>query len=249
MAKQKKDNNGICVFCGTEGEVTEDHIPPKNLFVGFPDNGLIKVPSCYKCNNQSKLDDEYFRAFLIPQEDISSHPQAQKLNKLVREKFDANERKGLEMRMYSQLHKKDIYTPAGIYLGKKDLIYPEYHRIDDSLKKIVKGLFFHVTKTLFRSGLFHIAVVDKSQIHELERILSIELNSWVKEMDELPLNDVYGIFSYKWAVNINPPPCISIWLLSFFGKREFFGITYPKRIGSEIKLINSNPDEIAQVTL
>ncbi len=124
MAKQKKDENGVCVFCGVQDKVKEDHVPPKNLFVGFPDEELIKVPGCKSCNEGSSKDDEYFRAFLIPQEDIASHPQAQKLNRIVREKFDASELKGLESRMYSQLHAKDVYTPAGIYLGQKNLIVP-----------------------------------------------------------------------------------------------------------------------------
>ena len=136
MAKNKKRKKGICAFCGIEGEITDDHVPPKNLFEGFPDNELIKVPACKKCNGGSSKDDEYFRAFLIPQDEIASNSQAQKLNKIVRVKFDANKRKGLEYRMYSQLHSKDIYTPAGIYIGQKDLIYPEYDRIDGSLKKI-----------------------------------------------------------------------------------------------------------------
>lgn len=249
MAKQRKNGNGVCVFCGAKGKVTKDHVPPQNLFKGFPDEGLIKVPGCDSCNGGSKLDDEYFCAFLVPQEDIASHPQAQKLNRRIREKFDANNRKGLEKRMYSQLHTKDVYTPAGIYLGPKHLIYPEYSRIDATLKKILKGLFYHSMKTRFPSGRHHIAVVDKSQIGELERILNMDLNFWVRELVKYPSNDIYGVFSYKCAVSVNPPPLISAWLLTFFGKREFFGLTYPKNLGSEVKLIDSNPNEIAQIGL
>lgn len=245
MAKLKKNENGICVFCGVEGKVTKDHIPPKNLFVGFPDSGLIKVPSCEVCNNQSKLDDEYFRAFLIPQEDVISHPQVQKLNRIVREKFVSNKRKGLEKRMYSQIHTKNLYTPVGIYLGEKKLIYGEYSRIDASLKKILKGLFFLETEKIFPSGFFNLVVVDKRQIHIIENILKIELNSIVGELNEFPLNDIYDIFSYKWNVKES----ITVWLLTFFGKREFFGITYPKSLGGEIKLIDSDPNEIEQIVI
>lgn len=249
MAKRKKDKNGVCVFCGTEGNMTEDHIPPKNLFVGFPDEGLIKVPSCNLCNEGSSKDDEYFRAFLIPQEDIASHSQAQKLNRIVREKFDSSKRKGLEKRMYSQLHTKDVYTPAGIYLGQRNLIYPEYQRIDFTLKKILKGLFFNLIKRPFPSGLFHIAVVEKSQIAELERLLNLDLEFWIKELAKYPPNDIYDVFSYRCAVSSNPPPLISAWFLTFFGKREFFGLTYPKTLGSEIKLIDRDPNEIVLIAL
>lgn len=249
MKRNKKNKNGICVFCGARGKVTDDHIPPRNLFVGFPDEGLIKVPGCDSCNEGNSMDDEYFRAFLIPQEDIASHPQAQKLNRIVREKFDASERKGLERRMYSQLHTKDFYTPAGIYLGPKDLIYPEYSRIDASLKKILKGLFFYLMKTPFPSGRYNLAVVDRNQIAELQRILNMDLSFWVNELAERPSNNIYGIFSYKCAVNTNPPPMISAWLLTFFGKREFLGLTYPKSLGNEIMLIDSDPDDVALVNL
>lgn len=249
MAKLKRNKNGICVFCGIEGMVTKDHIPPKNLFVGFPDNSLIKVPSCEACNNQSKLDDEYFRAFLIPQNDIISHPQVQQLNRIVREKFDSSNRKGLEMRMYSQLHSKNLYTPAGIYLGEKKLIYGEYSRIDTILKKILKGLFFHVTEEIFPSGFFNLAVVDKRQINDIERILNIELSSLVEELKNFPFYDIYDIFSYKWGLKDDSEELLTVWLLTFFGKREFFGITYPKNLGSEINLIDSDPNEIAQIII
>ncbi|SRR6266404_2332420 len=189
MSRRRKNKDGICVFCGANGEMTEDHVPPKNLFRGFSDDGLIRVPACDVCNKGSKLDDEYFRSFLIPQDAVASHPQAQKLNKHVRDTFDASERKGLEIRMYSQRHTKNVFTPAGIYLGKRDLIYPEYSRIDGSLKKMVKGLFFHLMKTPLPSGLFHIAVVNKSQIGELQKILSLDLNYWLEELDKFPVND------------------------------------------------------------
>lgn len=248
MVNQKKNKNGICVFCGVEGKVTDDHVPPKNLFKGFPDNELIKVPSCLSCNNNSSKDDEYFRAFIIPQEDIASHPQAQKLNKIVRKKFDESEKKGLEIRMTSQLYTKDIFTPTGIYLGERNLIYPEYSRIDSTLKKIIKGLFFHLMKKPFPSEIFHIAVVDKNQIEELQRILTIDLNSLLAELDESPINDIHRVFSFKCVDKTNTLPKCSVWLLTFFEKRQFFGLTYPKKLGPEVNLIDFDPNDIALIT-
>ena len=255
MAKRKKYKKGICVFCKIDGDVTDDHIPPKYLFKGYPDNELIKVPACEKCNGGSKLDDEYFVAFLIAQEDVASNTQAQKLNRKLREKFDTTDLKGLEYRMYSQLHSKDLYTPAGIYLGRRGFIYPQYNRIDGSLKKIIKGLFFHLMKTPFPSKKFHLAVVDITQVDDLQRHINIDLNFWMKELAKRPIlpeyqnNAIYDTFSFKCAVSVNTLPVISVWLLNFFGKRQFFGITYPKIIGNEIELIDADPDEIACIRL
>jgi len=51
-----------CVYCGLEGEITRDHIPPKKL---FPKNtrNLITIPSCQKCNNDfSPLDNRFLQA-------------------------------------------------------------------------------------------------------------------------------------------------------------------------------------------
>ena len=249
MVKRRKKEDGTCVFCGAVGEVTDDHVPPKNLFIGIPDDELIKVPSCWPCNTGTSKDDEYFRVFLIPQDAVASHPQAQKLNKRVREKFDETDHKGLEKRMYSQLHAKEVYTPAGIYLGRRDLIYPEYSRIDGTLKKILKGLFFHVMETPFPSGMFHAAVVDKSQIPELQQKLQLDLSFWLEGLDRGPLHDIRDVFSFKWAGSLGPRPPISVWLLTFFGKREFFGITYPRTLCNEIKLLDADPSEFTRSIL
>lgn len=247
MRRRKRNNIGVCAFCGIKGEVTEDHIPPKNLFIGCPDSGLIKVPSCDPCNNRSKLDDEYFRLFLIPQQEIALHPQAQKLNNKVRKKFDDNPRKGLEIRMYSQLHTKDFYTPAGIYLGKKDLIYPEYSRIEASLKKIIKGLYFHLVQRPFPFGLCNTAVIDIRQIHDLQKVLRLDLDQCVKALAKYPTVDIYDVFSYKYVVSVDTQPAITAWILTFFEKRKFFGVTYPKGIGNEVTLLDADPNEIISI--
>src|SRR5438105_2116110 len=65
-----------CVYCGERDATTEDHIPPRCLF-GLPlPSTLIKVPSCFRCNNGASKDDEYFRMVLSFRHDID-HPDAE----------------------------------------------------------------------------------------------------------------------------------------------------------------------------
>src|SRR5258706_567449 len=73
MPRRRK--KGKCVYCGAEGKVTDDHVPPKNL---FPDDfaDLIEVPACFECNNGFAKDDEYFRTMLVFREDVREHPAA-----------------------------------------------------------------------------------------------------------------------------------------------------------------------------
>jgi hypothetical protein len=40
------NKRGICAYCGTEGPITADHVPPQSwLERPYPDN-LITVPAC-----------------------------------------------------------------------------------------------------------------------------------------------------------------------------------------------------------
>lgn len=54
---------GPCFNCGAPSE-TRDHVPPKGVFPAPRPKQLITVPACRKCNNSTKLDDEYFRWFV-----------------------------------------------------------------------------------------------------------------------------------------------------------------------------------------
>lgn len=63
MGKARK---GVCVYCGSNGELTSDHVPPRCV---FPLNArknlnLVTVPACNGCNNGAKLDDEEFKLYV-----------------------------------------------------------------------------------------------------------------------------------------------------------------------------------------
>ena len=53
-----------CVYCGSEENITREHIPPKALFPPPKPSNLITVPACNTCNGKKSIDDEYFNWFL-----------------------------------------------------------------------------------------------------------------------------------------------------------------------------------------
>lgn len=53
-----------CYLCGSEENLTQDHIPPKNLFPLPRPTDLITIPCCKKCNEEFCLIDESFRVFV-----------------------------------------------------------------------------------------------------------------------------------------------------------------------------------------
>lgn len=53
-----------CIYCGTDNDLTVDHVPPKLLLARpYPPN-LITVPACRACNQSFQKDDEYTRTML-----------------------------------------------------------------------------------------------------------------------------------------------------------------------------------------
>tara|TARA_R110000850_G_scaffold83838_3_gene179908 strand:+ start:699 stop:1409 length:711 start_codon:yes stop_codon:yes gene_type:complete len=55
------EENKSCFLCGSEGDITREHIPPKCLFPKPRPNNLLTVPCCFNCNNTASQDDEYLR--------------------------------------------------------------------------------------------------------------------------------------------------------------------------------------------
>lgn len=248
MTKTKKAKEGICAFCGSFGKVTRDHIPPQNLFLGYSDEGLIKVPGCDDCNQGSKLDDEYFRAFLVRQETVLDHPQAKKLKQHTQQKSDASPRKGLEVRMFQQLHPVRVLTPQGIDLGFQQAIYPEYSRIHSVLKKVVKGLFYTDTGRVLPPN-YYVAVFDTKQVEEFQRWLKVDLGYWINALSNQAWTDIYSIFAYRsFYAEKSKMPTISACHLRFFESRQFFGITYPSAIAREFELLDPIPGDNTPVS-
>jgi hypothetical protein len=52
--------SGQCAYCGKKQPVTDDHIPPKNLFPKPRGSNLITVPCCEFCRKGWSENDEYF---------------------------------------------------------------------------------------------------------------------------------------------------------------------------------------------
>jgi 5-methylcytosine-specific restriction endonuclease McrA len=59
VPRKRKNKIGYCTYCGECRALTRDHVPPRSLFSGRPDD-LITVPSCYFCNRGASKHDEYF---------------------------------------------------------------------------------------------------------------------------------------------------------------------------------------------
>ena len=73
------EREGTCVYCGTYGVVTADHVVPQCLWSGRVPKDAPVVDACYHCNHVVKSAyDTNLRDLLLIDADSSQSPQAQR---------------------------------------------------------------------------------------------------------------------------------------------------------------------------
>jgi len=142
MAKNKPPQIGECVYCGEIRELTDDHIPPKNLFAKPRPNNLIAVPSCELCNGGASDDDEYFRLMLTLREDTFDHPDVQKILPTVFRSLAKPNKVGFSKSLFQSIRVLNVTTSSGLFLGPRPTYNANLERLDRVAQRIVKGLFY-----------------------------------------------------------------------------------------------------------
>jgi hypothetical protein len=120
MSRRKHRKTGECVYCGRVGAITDDHIPPRNLFAKPRPSNLIKVPSCRECHGENKQvsqDDEYFRLMLTLREDTADHPDVKKILPIVLKSLARPDKVGFAKSLLKNMKEVNVRTRSGLYLG------------------------------------------------------------------------------------------------------------------------------------
>ena len=220
----------ICAICGREVEnVTDDHIPPKNLFSKIPENRIV-VPACLECNGGTAKDDEYFR-LLASEIDTATHPQAKKPNEAIVRSLARPEaakfRESLRQQVYGlQISESD---PSQItpFLGL------DVQRLDRTVNKIVKGLFYHVRgypvpaayKVLATNLDLFMEKPNSVELAKLIRNYLLPKCSWVT-----PTVIGEGVFTYQFFSEDDDPNTAFV-LMMFYGRWRFFGFVMEAGFG------------------
>lgn len=137
-----KENSQVCVLCGNQPATTKDHVPPKTIFVKPRPNDMIKVPSCFSCNNDGSKADEEFSLFVcsnatIGKNDTSSALYKQKLIPTL------NHNNRLRKQAVDEAKMVEITSKQGIYLGEAYAIKWSAKAHNDVIKRITRGLYYH----------------------------------------------------------------------------------------------------------
>jgi len=137
-----------CYRCKANS-VSREHIPPVCL---FPKDekyriNLITVPSCSEHNLKKSIDDEYFRVFLLQQENINDI--GDRVLDIVFRQFDRKPKLALELYLASA--KYHAISPPGKLIGEIDFL-----RITNILNLISYGLFYHINNNQFFGSISHV---------------------------------------------------------------------------------------------
>jgi len=232
MANRKR-KIGQCVHCGRTGYISDDHLPPRNLFpVPRPPN-LITVPSCDNCNEGSSKDDEYFRLWLVSRENAKGHPARDPVFATMQRSLRKKAAPGFAKAFWSKLKPAERFTPSRLYAGTGLLYEFEGRRIDKVAGRITTGLFYH-EKGYSLPDDHTVRPVCLFRIDDFDPELKLAIEEFVAALLASSPRSIGTVFRYWWLQSPNGPHR-SVWLFEFYGRLEFFCTTAPKDLSDVIK--------------
>ena len=203
-----------CAYCGSKAE-TDDHVPPKSFFPKPRPSNLVTVPSCKCCNEGAGKDEEFFLAtFMFSGAGVSSVGQQLWKEKLHR-MYEKNP--GLRRKIAEHLSYKDVYTPAGLYLGKHMTIKTDEARFERVVNKIVRGLYFYE---------YDEPLGIDTQLMTLFLNTEEKLEAAMRHINQLSFGKRrwQRVFEYRCGRLPNDNKQ-SVWVTRFYGQQHFWSIS------------------------
>jgi hypothetical protein len=128
-----------CIYCGSSENLTDDHIPPKNLFPEPRTSDLITVPACQGCNKSYEKDDEYFRvALTVIAESLNPVARDLWLTKVVGGTLRRSP--AMKYTLLETLRHTEFRTPAGVIVGRGQTFRIKGNRVNRVVRRIVSAL-------------------------------------------------------------------------------------------------------------
>lgn len=209
----------VCIYCGNTAD-TEDHIPSKNLFLTKHRQKVkfSKVPACRVCNVGFSKDEEFLRNFFTTLGNEESDRAAELFNTKVKSSIE--QRPALGRSILRNMTLVDIFTPAGIYIGKRTKIQITQvvlDRIFAVMNKYVSGLsYVHLGSVLPKNFIIRHAWTDiENPVFKEQKLIGNIL--W--NTSNSP-TFIYGFAKI-------PETSQTVWIIEFFQKILFLSFAFP----------------------
>lgn len=138
-----------CYLCGSENDLTRDHVPPKNLFRGPLPSNLITAACCRTCNVSFSKMEEQLRIFVSAAINRSADGEWIWKNKVLESTFRRSPA------LKSQLGKDLLIGNVKLLAGNIELpmLTMDAELVNKCLIKITRGLMTHFYPNLDHAAL------------------------------------------------------------------------------------------------
>jgi hypothetical protein len=215
-----------CIYCGANGKLTRDHVPPKGIFPKPRPFNLITIPACSKCNQGNSKDDEYFRLALNVREELSSHPAVQKGQPGVLRSLLDPKKPGMRQSFLNNIRFVEQVTPGGIFIRNHFALQVNTDRLRSVIKRTMRGLFYHHKKHRLPER-YDVLVCDEENFvkwPDHERAKFDPIINVLKGQNPVTIGG--GVFSYSFGYNIKDPDS-TYWIFTFYERASYLGLTLP----------------------
>lgn len=223
---QKQDRE--CAYCGSQDQLTHDHVPPACLFPRPRPADLITVPCCEICQAKQSADDEYFKVIVASSADADLHPQAQRLwqEGSIQRSLARPEAAGFRQLIEQSLVPVDIVSENGVFLGRSLAYDYSENRLINVITRTAKGLFFDITGRRL-SDEFTVRV----RFHPNLDLLPDRAKAFLTEVPWTTIGS--GVFSFKVRLFQDNPNGV-VFLFAFYDSWPVLCMSYPReRLSSE----------------
>lgn len=154
-----------CVYCGTDKDLTVDHVPPKLLLMRPYPSDLITVPACGACNQSFQKDDEYLRTMLCVDVRNSKNTVAQFNLQAVMRSLQRPQAQAFAAHLAGRAETSTILGQDGSPLGQ--IFELDKVRANRVGQRFIRALYFHEIGTALPS----------------DAVLRVECNTQLRTID------------------------------------------------------------------
>jgi hypothetical protein len=173
-------------------------------------------------------DDEYFKVAHTARADVGDHPEVQKLTPKVVGSLGRSEARGFLESLYSSLIRIDVFSQGGIFLGAAPGFNVNLGRLGQVAARIDKGLFFREFGRCLPDSHGAMAWVEDG-LKNVDAAAQDKLRGMCAAVQSRPENVLgEGVLRYWFQPVGQEDPDLTFWVLIFYGRVGFIGVTAPK---------------------
>jgi len=204
----------VCVLCGNAPATTRDNVPPGSVFIRPHPADLVRVPSCFECNNNASAIDERFGVYLSLHVGDDTEKGKELFDKKIKPTLDHNKR--LRRTIVDGIIPVNVRSPEGKNLGSAHAILWDSESHDRVIERTIRGLHF-----------YHTGVILGDKVRVKVQYLNSLDRKMIDKFQGYPIFTMGGKqFSYTFMFS-PAHPLLSFWLFQFHERKWSSGYATP----------------------